>query len=226
MRIPETSPWARGQLGNGARRWGYCTEGDSRYEDVLVPEAVVASPEAGLFVRADAEQKQCVSIEKAEALPTALSARYAVLSIRQRDLVVAAGAGRSSDRNSGSAPAGARAGRLVLDASRSMQHLDGIAMQLALLEAYLANTPSASLGRFVPAQSLNAAVAGARATAVLRKGSFLERGTDLAPDILARTGGLGVILMSDGELRSRFDMRAVMATLNALPRGPPCHAER
>jgi hypothetical protein len=58
----------------------------------------------------------------------------------------------------------------------------------------------------------------------LKNGSFLDRGAELAAQLLASGGRPGrVILMTDGELRSRFDQSATVTTLRHAPAGTVVH---
>ncbi len=219
--------WAQGELRRGGRRWVYC---DSDNEGTVVPEVVVAPDVPGLVVRPDAESKWCVDIEKAEPPRTQLSARF--------------GAYRVQDgwwwRLELSAPESLTKGPalpddapvvFVLDASRSMQGRGGLGPQLAIARAYLANTPHADVeliltnrsaerlfGHFVPVAELETALARRLPGVALKNGSFLDRGAELAADVLASEGRPGrVILMTDGELRSRFDQSAAVTTLKHAP---------
>jgi hypothetical protein len=224
--------WSQGVLGHGRRHWMYCDSDD----DGIVPDVVVQPGDASVVVRPDPESKKCVDVEKADPRPTELSARFGTYRV---------GGGWWS-RLELSAPEALTKGPtlpddapvvFVLDASRSMEQRGGVTSQLAIARAYLVNTPSAGVevvltsrtaervfGRFVRVNELETVLGGRLAQVALKNGSFLDRGGELAADVLASEGKPGrVILMTDGQLRSRFDRGAAVRTLKRAPAGTVVH---
>jgi hypothetical protein len=225
--------WAQGELGRGGRRWIYC---DSDNEGTVVPEIVVAPGDSDIAVRPDAESPWCVDIEKTEAPGTALSARFGTYRLTDGWWWRLELSAPKSLTKAPTLPEDAPV-VFVLDASRSMQRRGGIGPQLAIARAYLANTPRARVefvltnrtaermfGHFVPIAELEAALAARLPGLVLKNGSFLDRGAELAADVLVHDGRPGrIILMTDGELRSRFNQGATVTTLRRAPSGTLVH---
>ena len=121
----------------------------------------------------------------------------------------------------------------VLDASHSQERNGGLATQLAIVQAYLANVPKAEVelvlagrdaqrlfGRLVSAPDVGPSLPAGLAQRPLGNGSFLDRGAAVAAELLARDGRPGrVVLFTDDELRAAFDVKEVIATLGRAPRG-------
>jgi hypothetical protein len=233
--------WAQGELQRGGRRWSYCAtplagSGSGMDQPPVVPEVVKVPDDASVVVGADPESTDCLIIEKRVPPPPTLSARFGAYRTDSGwlwRLELAAPAVLATDwRLPESAPV-----VLVLDASRSVRRYGGIQPQIAVVRAYLANTPNARVelilvgrtaervfGHLASPTELDDASAGRVAATALGNGSFLDRGLELAADVLREAGTPGrVIFMSDGELRSRFNRSAAIATLKRAPRGTVVH---
>jgi hypothetical protein len=232
--------WSHGELGRGARRWVYCSDGNSSSSLVPVrpPEVVVSDHDRDLVVASDAESPRCVNIERAAPAPAALSARYGTYRLDDGlwwwTLELTAPEAPKAPDPSLDGPV-----VFVLDASRSMNSRGGLAAQIAIVRAYVHDASGVGVelvlvsraaervfGRFVASGELDAAVA-TLAQAPLKNGSFLDRGAELAAGILREAGRPGrIVLMTDDQLRSRFDRRATAAALRRAPEGTVVHLIR
>jgi hypothetical protein len=229
--------WSHGELGHGARRWVYCSDRNSSSELLPVPEpeVSVSDHDHDLVIARDAESSRCVDIAKAAPAPTSLSARYGTYRLDGGLWwwtleLTAPGPPKAPDPSLDGPVV------FVLDASRSMRSRAGLAPQTAVARAYVHDAPGVGVelvlvsrtaervfGRFVAASELDAAVATLLQTP-LKNGSFLDRGAELAADILRESGRPGrIVMMTDGRLRSRFDRRAAAAALKRAPAGTIVH---
>jgi hypothetical protein len=223
--------WAQGAPKRGAREWTYCVD-----DEAVVPDVVVSDRARDLVVHRDPEHPECVSLEKAQAPPTALSARYAAIQLDRQAwwwrIELAAPETVPADPQ----PPDAAPLVVVLDASRSTKRRGGVSPQLAIVRALARDLPGTEVelirtsrtaervfGRFVPAPELEAALASIP-DAPLKNGSFLDRGAALAASMLREAGRPGrIVLMTDEDLRSRFDQGATTATLKGAPPGTIVH---
>jgi hypothetical protein len=230
--------WARGESVPGGRRWSYCGKSDDSSGD-QEPAAEISLParHPELRMHPDPEDGHCFIIEKTEPDGKAPAARFGVYhfapGIWWWRLEV------SVPRRTAEVPSPTDAAPVVfvLDASRSQERRGGLAPQLAIVEAFLANVPDAEVelvltsrtatrvfGRFVPASAFQQAVPGNLVEQPLGNGSFLDRGATLAAETLRQNGKRGrIILMTDGVVRSRFDRRAAVAALRRAPEGTLVH---
>jgi hypothetical protein len=124
----------------------------------------------------------------------------------------------------------------VLDASRSILGRGGLPAQLAIVDAYIRDAPAAEVeliltsrttqavfGRLRPAADVPEALTRL-ATTRLGNGSSLDKGAALAADVLAGSHKPGrIVLMTDGQLRSRFNQSAVLEALRRAPSGTVVH---
>jgi hypothetical protein len=229
--------WSHGELGHGARRWEYCSDGNSSSTLVPVPEpeVSVSDHDHDLVVAREADSPRCVDIQRAAVAPRSLSARYGTYRLDDGlwwwTLELTAPEPPQAPDPSLDGPV-----VFVLDASRSMNSRAGLAPQLGVVRAYVHDAPGVRVelilvsrtaervfGRFVAASELDAAVA-TLLQAPLKNGSFLDRGAELAADILRETGRPGrIVMMTDDQLRSRFDRRATAAALKRAPEGTIVH---
>jgi hypothetical protein len=222
-------------IANG-HRWVFCPEGDDAPPDV-VAAARPSTPGVKLEVRPYDDVPSCREVVSTEPPPETLATRYACYRLGPK-----AWWWRIELRAPASllpAPPPPEPGPVVfvLDASRSQESRGGLPTQLAIVRAFLANAPNAEvelllvgrtaervLGRLVPASELERALPADLVRRPLGNGSFLERGAALAADILAREGRPGrVVLLTDGELRSAFNRRDVIASIRRAPAGTVVH---
>ncbi len=126
----------------------------------------------------------------------------------------------------------------AIDASHSMRAA-GIAVQLAVVRAYLSHVPDAEVeivlyrrvatrlfGSFVPATDVAARLAAAEAAGKLApgNGSALDEGARMASAALAgRKGPLRLIVTTDMMLRRRWDNRLALDALARVPAGTVVH---
>jgi hypothetical protein len=229
--------WSHGELGHGARRWVYCSDrnSSSNFIPVPEPEVSVSDHDHDLVIARDAESPRCVDIERAAPAPKSLSARYGTYRL---DGGLWWWTLELTAPESPKAPDASLDGPVVfvLDASRSMKSRAGLAPQIGVVRAYVHDAPGVGVelvlvsrkaervfGRFVAASELDAVVA-TLLQASLKNGSFLDRGVELAADILREAGRPGrIVMMTDGQLRSRFDRRATAAALKRAPEGTIVH---
>jgi hypothetical protein len=230
--------WARGESVRGGRRWSYCGKSNDTRED-QEPGAELSLParHPELHVHPDPEDGDCFIVDKTEPDAKAPAARFGVYrfapAIWWWRLEVAVPK-RIAEVPS---PADAAPVVFVLDASRSQERGGGLAPQLAIVEAYLANVPDAEVElvmtsrtaarvfkRFVPAPAFKQTLPADLAERPLGNGSFLDRGAALAAETLRQLGKPGrIILLTDGVLRSRFDRSATVAALRRAPKGTLVH---
>jgi hypothetical protein len=228
--------WAQAEPMRGGRRWLYCDDlFNSNEGEGLLPEISLPSGHPELRVRP--ESKTCVAIEKTEPDARAPAARFGVYQLGAKawwwwlELAV--------PERIAAAPALPVSAPIVfvLDASRSQGRLGGLPTQLAIVRAALANMSDADVelvltsrtaqrvfGRFVPAAKLSELLPADLAGRPLGNGSFLDRGAARAAEALAETAKPGrIVLMTDGQLRSRFSQSATIASLRRAPAGTVVH---
>lgn len=228
---------SRGEPVPRGHRWVFCP--DDR--DAAAPEVVIVDPsshlDAGLDVRTSDRAPGCHELVSSEPMPAKLTPRYASYRLGPRawlwriELRVPASL-LPEPRPPEPGPV-----VFVLDASRSQATNGGLPTQLAIVRAFLGNAPNAEVelllvgrtaqrvfGRLVPAADFEPAVPADLVRRPLGNGSFLERGVAMAAEILSRAGRPGrVVIMTDGELRSAFDQRGVIASLRQAPVGTVVH---
>jgi len=228
--------WARGEPTRAGHRWVYCPEDDT--DQPVAPFKILpAAVGSSMWVRPWSDSPSCSEIESSDPPRTKLSARYGVYRLDARawswrvELV--------APTSLVPTPASPEPGPVVfvLDASRSQESQGGLATQLAIAEAYLANAPKADVelvlvergaqrvfGRFVPAADFVRSLPAGFAQRPLGNGSFLDRGAAFATGLLKDAGGPGrVVLFTDGYLRSAFDRKQITATLRRAPPGTVVH---
>ena len=229
--------WARGESAPGGRRWTYCGKSDSSGNDEPAPEISLPASHPELRLHPNADDGDCFVVEKPEPDGKAATARFGVYpfapGIWWWRLEVAVPK-RIAEVPS---PTDAAPIVFVLDASRSQERNGGLAPQLAIVEAYLANLPGAEVelvlasrtaarvfGRFVAAAAFKQSLPADLVERPLGNGSFLDRGAAAAAETLRQLATPGrIILMTDGVLRSRFDQRAAIAALRRAPDGTVVH---
>ncbi len=229
--------WARGESVPGGRRWDYCGKSDLSGDQEPAAEVSLPAGHPELSAHPDPDRGDCTVVEKAEPDGKAPAARYGVYrfapGIWWWRLEVAV------PKRMAEVPSPANAAPIVfvLDASRSQERQGGLAPQLAIVEAFLANVPGAEVelvmtsrtaarvfGRFVPASAFKQALPADLPERPLGNGSFLDRGATLAAETLRQLGKPGrIILLTDGALRSGFDRRATIAALRRAPEGTLVH---
>jgi hypothetical protein len=230
--------WARGEHVPGGRRWSYCGQSDdSTKDEEPAPQISLPASHPELKARSDPDDGHCFVVEKTEPDGEAPAARFGVyrfargiwwwrleVSVPRRTAEIPS-------------PGDAAPTVFVLDASRSQERRGGLAPQLAIVEAFLANVPGAEVelvmtsrtaarvfGRFVPPAAFKQALPADLLEQPLGNGSFLDRGAALAAETLRQTGKPGrIILMTDGVVRARFDRRATVAALRRAPAGTLVH---
>jgi hypothetical protein len=230
--------WARGESVPDGRRWSYCGKSDDSTPDQQpAPEISLPASHPELRAHPDPDDDNCFVVEKTEPDGKVPAARFGVyrfapgiwwwrleVSVPKRMAEVPL-------------PPDAAPTVFVLDASRSQERHGGLAPQLAIVEAFLANVPSTEVemvmtsrtatrvfGRFVPASAFKQALPADLVKQPLANGSFLDRGAALAAETLHQIGKPGrIILMTDGVVRSRFDRRASVAALRRAPEGTLVH---
>ena len=204
------SLWARGQSVPGGRRWTYCGNNDWRRDQEPATELSLPANHPELRVYPDAKIKDCLVVEKTEPDGTTVAPRFGVYrfapGIWWWRLEVAV------PERAAAVPSPAEAAPIVfvLDASRSQEQVGGLAPQLALVEAYLANLPDAEVelvltsrtatrlfGRFVPASAFRQSLPPDMADRPLGNGSFLDRGAALAAESLRRAWNTGAHHLDD-----------------------------
>ena len=229
--------WARGESVPGGRRWTYCEKGGPSGDQEPAAEISLPAGHPELRVHPDADKGDCFVVEKTEPDGKTVAARFGVyrfapgiwwwrleVSVPKRTAEVPS-------------PTDAAPIVFVLDASRSQEREGGLAPQLAIVDAFLANVPGAEVelvmtsrtaarvfGRFVPASAFRQTLPADLVEQPLGNGSFLDRGAALAAEALHQIGKPGrIILMTDGVVRSRFDRRATIAALRRAPEGTLVH---
>ena len=133
-----------------------------------------------------------------------------------------------------------RAAQVVfaVDASHSMGEA-GVAMQLALVRAYLSHVPDAQVelvlfrrhatrlfGTFVPAADLDARLATAAAAGKLAPGNGsarAEAARAAAAALAGKKGPLRVVFTTDDLLRKRWENKDALAALARIPAGTVVH---
>lgn len=228
--------WAQAEPMRGGRRWVYCDDlsGWNEAKGIL-PEISLPAGHPELRVRP--EDKTCVVVEKTEPDRSAPAARFGAYQLGARawwwwlELTVP-----ERIATGPSLPVSAPV-VFVLDASRSQERLGGLATQLAIVQATLANMPDAEVeliltsrtaqrvfGRFVSAAKFSDLLPPDLAHRPLGNGSFLDRGAALAAEALVETAKPGrIVLMTDGQLRSRFQRSTTIASLRRAPAGTLVH---
>jgi hypothetical protein len=229
--------WARGESIPGGRRWTYCGKSESGGDQEAAPEISLPAGHAELRLHADPDDGDCWIVEKTEPDGKAAAALFGVYRFAPgawwwRLEVAVPKAVAQVPSPVDDAPL-----VFVLDASRSQERRGGLAVQVAVVEAYLANVPGATVelvttdrtatpvfGRFVPAPAFKQALPADLLERPLGNGSFLDRGAAVAAELLRQIGKPGrIILMTDGNLRSRFAEREAIAALRRAPAGTIVH---
>lgn len=228
---------ARGESVPGGRRWTYCGKSDPNGDQEAAAELSLPAGHPELRAHPDPDDGDCWVVDKAEPEGKTAAALFGAYHFAPGvwwwRLEVAVPKRLAEIP---SPPASAPV-VFVLDASRSQERRGGLAPQLAIVEAYLANVPGAEVelvttsrtaapvfGRFVPASAFKQALPADLLERPLGNGSFLDRGAALAAETLRQRGKPGrIILMTDGTLRSRFDRRVAIGALRRAPAGTIVH---
>jgi hypothetical protein len=223
--------WAKGEPTEKGHRWAYC---EYDREDAASPlEVLPSSSKTAIDVRPDAKESACREIESREPERTKLITRFGVFDLGHDIWVWRAELVAPKSLGTAPVPSAPFPLVFVLDASHSQERQGGLATQLAIVQAYLANVPKAEVelvvvgrdaqrlfARLVPAPEVAASLPAGLAQRPLGNGSFLDRGAAVAADLLARDGRPGrVVLFTDDQLRAAFDVKDVAATLGRAPRG-------
>lgn len=228
--------WARAQLTEHHARWIYCDHPDTDDARSSAEFSIYSlSPELTVRRDTDLDSAPCVVVERSLPSPTRLTARYGRYYLGnvwwwriESAWPVSLAAAQSMQRG----PV-----VFVLDTSRSQLTNNGFTLQLQVVKALVKQLQRAGVeivlvnrfaqrvfGHFVPAADLDPKALDALANQPLGNGSFLDRGVELAAQVLLNQGKPGrIIVMSDGELRSRFDIAATSYRLRHAPRGTVVH---
>jgi hypothetical protein len=224
--------WAQGQPARNGHRWVYCPRDDDN--DVEPFKIVGAASGAPIEVRPDEDNDPaCSAIESREPPRKTLTARYGVYRPRPGTFYWWLDVGAPATLAPATPSPEPGPVLFVLDASRSQEANGGLATQLAIAEAYLANAPKAEVelllvgreverlfGRFVPAADFGGSRLAGLGRRPLGNGSFVDRGAAQAAELLVADGRPGrIVLFSDGEVRSSFDGKTVTAALRRAPPG-------
>lgn len=219
----------------GGIRWVFCAgEPDGVSPEVLAsPGLTGTKPE----VRASAQQPGCRELVISEPPQKKLAVRYASYRVGPRSWLWRIELRVPASVVPVPPPPPPGPVIFVLDASRSQAPNGGLATQMAIVRAYLANAPQAEVelllvarsaarvfGRLVPVSDLERAMPSDLLRRPLGNGSFLDRGVAAAAEILAGAGRPGrIVAMTDAELRSGFDSAGALASLRGAPAGTVVH---